>query len=180
MERAFQLTKTNLNRRVAAYYEVEALKARFDVGFEQLDILCKHSGVWPMPNSSYYRTLVDYMLAIRDVHIAKGSLLEYDGVSLAEGSWSSQAYRDALQRSRHFAPNLIDYGIHRSRPISRGPVVQQTHEPIATPVIEDVPTPSPSDLPDPVQSDVDQLPTPVGSLTPSADSSATTTPDVQQ
>ena len=39
VQRAFQLMRTNLNRRVAAYDEVQALTARKDVGFATLDVL---------------------------------------------------------------------------------------------------------------------------------------------
>lgn len=84
-------------------------------------------------DSGYYRALVDYMLAIKDVHLAKGSLLEYDGVSLAEGPWSTDAYRDALNRSRHFTPRCIDYGIRQPCPVSRGPYPQETGNSLPTP-----------------------------------------------
>ncbi len=149
LQRAFQLMKTNLNRRVAAYYEVEALRARFDVGFEQLDVLLRAEQRLADSDSSYYRSLVDHELALRDVHRAKGSLLEYDGVSLAEGPWSSDAYRDALQRSRHFAPRIIDYGLSQPPPVSRGPYLQESPAPIASPGLENVETPAPDRLPSP-------------------------------
>ena len=151
VERAFQLTKTNLNRRVAAYYEVEALKARFDVGFTQLDVLLQAERRLADSDSAYYRSLVDYMLAIRDVHKAKGSLLEYDGVSLAEGPWSDEAYRDALQRSRHFAPRVIDYGLDQPTPLSRGPYPQHQGELADPSALENVTTPAPDAPPQPAE-----------------------------
>jgi outer membrane protein TolC len=151
-ERAFQLMKTNLNRRVAAHDEVEALTARFEVGFEQLDVLLRAEQRLAESNSAYYRSLIDYSLAIRDVHMAKGSLLEYDGVSLAEGPWSSRAYLEALERSRHFTERVIDYGLTQPRPVSQGPYLQHLgaeaanldggaqYEPVATPAPSDMPT----------------------------------------
>jgi outer membrane protein TolC len=145
MERAFQLMKTNLNRRVAAHHEVEALRARFDIGFEQLDVLLQAQRRRAEADSAYYRSLVDYTLAIRDIHYAKGTLLEYDEVALAEGPWTTQAYRDALQRSRHFAPRVFDYGLSHPRPISRGPYRQHAAdapvEPIDAPPGEPLPVP---------------------------------------
>ncbi len=151
LQRSFQLMKTNLNRRVAAYYEVEALSARFDVGFEQLDVLLRAEQRLADSDSSYYRALVDYMLAIRDVHKAKGSLLEYDGVSLAEGPWSTDAYRDALQRSRHFVPRIIDYGLDQPPPVSRGAYQQESPEMSGLPGLEDVTPPVPEPLPQPTE-----------------------------
>ncbi|MHB9076971.1 MAG: TolC family protein [Pirellulaceae bacterium] len=136
-DRAFQLMKTNLNRRVAAQDEVRALRARFQVGFEQLDVLLRAEQRLAESTSAYYRSLIDYSLAVRDVHYAKGSLLEYDGVSLAEGPWSTAAYRDALEQSRHFADRIIDYGLERPRPISRGPYQQHRgSQPDGTPLDE--------------------------------------------
>ncbi len=147
--RAFQLMKTNLNRRVAAYYEVEALKARFDVGFEQLDVLLRAEQRLADSDSAYYRAQIDYMLAIRDVHQAKGSLLEYEGVSLTEGPWSTDAYRDALDRSRHFAPRVIDYGLGQPWPMSRGEYQQLSPERHAASAAEDVTSPTPDAPPQP-------------------------------
>ncbi|MHB8864880.1 MAG: TolC family protein, partial [Pirellulaceae bacterium] len=152
-ERAFQLMKTNLNRRVAAQDEVQALRARFRTGFEQLDVLLQAERRLAESTSDYYRSLVDHSLAVRDVHFAKGSLLEYDGVSLTEGPWSSKAYGDALERSRHFADRIVDYGLERPRPISRGPYLQHQgtpvpHTPLDTLQPEPLTTPRPTATPE--------------------------------
>jgi outer membrane protein TolC len=159
LQRAFQLMKTNLNRRVAAYYEVEALRARFDVGFEQLDILLQAERRLADADSAYYRALVDYMLGIRQVHFAKGSLLDYDEVSLAEGPWSSAAYRDALERSRHFKERDIDYGLRRPLPVSRGAYQQQSPEVLPMPGTEELTPPTPDTL-NPSVSGEETLPQP--------------------
>jgi outer membrane protein TolC len=154
-DRAFQLMRTNLNRRVAAHNEVQVMQGRFTEGFSDVDLLLRAEQRQAESTIAYYRALIDYSLALRDVHLAKGSLLEYDGVALAEGPWSTDAYRDALQRSRHFAPRLFDYGIAQPRPLSRGPYRQQggspTDEPAGeTPAAEPVDTPAPSQpLPEP-------------------------------
>ncbi len=150
MERAFQLMKTNLNRRVAAAREVDALRARFDVGFEELDVLLQAEKRLADADSAYYRAQVDYVLAVKDVHRAKGTLLQYDQVTLTEGPWLSDAYRDALERSRHFAPRLLDYGIARPVPLSRGayswdelPDLPQVHIGAPTPAeLESIDTPT--------------------------------------
>ena len=59
-----------------------------------------HSGGGPKPKSAYYRSLVDYNRAIMNVHYRKGSLLDYDGVYLAEGQWPAKAYFDAMRQAR--------------------------------------------------------------------------------
>ena len=116
-----------------------------------MDVLLQAEQRLAESDSSYYRALVDYMLAIRDVHRAKGSLLEYDGVSLAEGPWSTDAYRDALQRSRHFTERIIDYGLDQPPPLSRGPYLQESPEMVSPPGVENVTAPAPEGLPQPDQ-----------------------------
>jgi len=160
LQRAYQLMQTNLNRRVATYYEVEALKARFDEGFEQVDVLLQAERRLADANSAYYRSLVDHMLAIRDVHFAKGSLLDYDGVSLAEGPWTTDAYCDALERSRHFAPRAIDYGLCQPAPVSRGPYLQNAADILPAPDMEGSLIPAPDELPAPDQVAPSRLPAP--------------------
>jgi hypothetical protein len=55
----------------------------------------------------------------------KGSLLEYDGVFLAEGPWPAKAYFDARRRARHRdASHYINYGFTQPRIVSQGPYEQ--------------------------------------------------------
>ena len=49
--------------------------------------------------SGYYRSVVDFNRAMADVHYARGTLLDYNGVFLNEGPWPAKAYSDA-NRSR--------------------------------------------------------------------------------
>jgi hypothetical protein len=64
------------------------------------------------------------------LHYANGSLLEYNGVYLAEGPWPGKAYFDALRRARQRdASTFIDYGFTRPSVISRGPIPQVTGTP---------------------------------------------------
>jgi hypothetical protein len=60
-----------------------------------------------------------------NVHYRKGSLLEYDGVYLAEGPWPAKAYFDALRQARkRDAGMYLDYGYTRPNVFSRGPYDQ--------------------------------------------------------
>ena len=71
--------------------------------------------------SRYFRSLVDYNLAITNVHFRKGSLLEYNGVYLTEGPWPGKAYFDAERRAQaRDASFYLDYGFTRPKVISRG------------------------------------------------------------
>ena len=75
--------------------------------------------------SDYYRAVVNYNRSIAQVHFRKGSLLEYNGVYLAEGNSPGKAYFDARRRSRARAASThLDYGFTQPKVISRGPIEQ--------------------------------------------------------
>jgi len=123
----FGLTQTNFNRRVAAVDEVEAVEAVYDSGRVTLDLLLDTQRRRAEADSAYYRSLIDYNRAIMRVHYRKGSLLEYNGVYLAEGPWPGKAQFDALRRARQRdASTYLDYGFTRPNVMSRGPHAQQT------------------------------------------------------
>jgi hypothetical protein len=65
-----------------------------------------------------------------NVHYRKGSLLEFDGVYLAEGPWPGKAYFDAMRQARKRDAGLyLDYGYTRPDVFSRGPYPQGPAEP---------------------------------------------------
>jgi hypothetical protein len=121
----YMLSQTNYNRWLAARREVEAVNASYKAGTTTLDQVLDAQRRQAEAENEYYRTLVDYTLSITMVHFRKGSLLEYDGVYLAEGPWPAKAYFDARRRARHRdASHFIDYGFTQPRIISQGPYEQ--------------------------------------------------------
>lgn len=135
----YGLTQSNFNRRVAAEDEVEAVEAVYDSGRVTLDLLLDAQRRRADAESLYYRSLVDYNRAIMRVHFRKGSLLEYNGVYLAEGPWPGKAYFDALRLSRRrSASHSLDYGFTRPNVLSRGPVQQLGIGP-SEPTLEEFP-----------------------------------------
>ena len=73
--------------------------------------------------------VIDYNLAIMKLNYRKGSLLEYNGVTLAEGPWPMKAYFDANTRAQERdAGHYINYGMTEPRVVSRGayPQIQGT------------------------------------------------------
>jgi outer membrane protein TolC len=122
-------TGTNFNRRLAAETEVATVRASYEVGRVTLDLLLDAQRRRAEAESAYYRSLVDYNKAIMNVHYRKGSMLDYDGVYLAEGEWPGKAYFDALRQARKRDAGLyLNYGYTRPRVLSRGPVQQGSTE----------------------------------------------------
>lgn len=127
MESNLQRAQTNFNRRVAARDEVEAAQAKYEAQVRDgtLDLVLDAQRRLAEAESAYYRSLIDYNKSIADVHYRKGSLLEYNGVYLAEGPWPAKAYFDARRRARaRDASIYLDYGFTRPKVVSRGPVEQ--------------------------------------------------------
>jgi hypothetical protein len=156
----YNLTQTNFNRRVAAEKEVEAVLAAYQANTVTLDTLLDAQRRRADAEIAYYRSLVDYNRGIMQVHYRKGSLLEYDGVRLAEGPWPKKAYFDALRLARQRDASLyLDYGMTLPNVISRGPVNQD-----ATPLPSDatpgelVPTVAPVEAP--AEAPAEELPPP--------------------
>ena len=122
------LMRTNFNARIAAQKEVEAVQAAYDTGTVTLDVLLNAQTRLAETEIAYYRSLVSYALSIVDVHFRKGSLLEYNGVYLAEGPWPGKAYFDARRRARERDAGLyLDYGFTMPKVISRGGYDQQPY-----------------------------------------------------
>jgi hypothetical protein len=122
---SYGLTQTNFNRRIAAEAEVVAVAAQYEYQQITLDLLLDAQRRRAEAESAYYRSLVDYNQGIMLVHYYKGSLLDYDGVYLAEGPWPGKAYFDALRQARKRDAGLyMDYGYTRPNVVSRGPVPQ--------------------------------------------------------
>lgn len=125
LDRTYVLTQTNFNRRNAAQRNVDAVFETFQANVITLDLLLDAQRRLAVAESDYYRSLVDYNLAVRQVHLIAGTLLEYNGVFLAEGPWPGKAYFDARKRARERDAGLfLNYGFTRPNVFSRGPMPQ--------------------------------------------------------
>ena len=154
----YRLSETNFNRHEAAAREVQAVNAAYEIGTATLDLLLDAQRRLAEAENDYYRSLVDYNLSITELHLRKGSLLEYNGVCLAEGPWPAKAYYDARRRARaRDASFYFDYGFTRPKVVSRGPYAQQAGEnemiiesESDLPEGELIPTPAPMPAPMPI------------------------------
>jgi outer membrane protein TolC len=152
----YDLMLSNLNRRIAAEREVDAVTAAYEAGKVTFDLLLNAQQRRADAESAYYRNLADYARGILQVHYRKGSLLEYNGIYLTEGPWPAKAQFDAHQLARQRdASYYLNYGYTRPHVVSQGPYRQMTGDggvngqipgpggnPQAAPP-EEVPTPAP-------------------------------------
>ncbi len=137
MARAYVVAKTAFNRRVAARQQLQALEIQNEdpdpsqVG-RLVNELLESQRRLAESESRYYRSILEYTLAVKNVHFNKGSLLDYNDIHLAEGDWPSQAYHDSAERARLSRPSapILDRLSRRSvaPPVSEGEYIQQTFD----------------------------------------------------
>ena len=97
-ERAYALVETNMNRRMAAAEQVAAVTQAFEADNASLDSLLDAQRRLSDSEVAYYRALVEYQLAVKNVQVEKGTLLDYNEIFLSEGAWPTKAYDDAEAR----------------------------------------------------------------------------------
>ena len=161
-------TERHFARVLAAQQEVDARRAVWVAGVDKqlegdtINLYLNSLQRLADAQSSYFAALKEYNVEISNVHYRKGSLLEYNGVHLAEGPWGDKAQFDAMRRARaRDASYYLDYGFTRPNVISRGGYEQHANQPntifedgtISGPSGELIPTPDPemmkkSDNPD--------------------------------
>jgi hypothetical protein len=98
VKRAEEVRETNYNRRLAAKQQLAAIRAIEDPTPQMLYIELDAQRRLADATVQYYRSVVEYEIAVKNVHFEKGSLLEYNGVYLSELPSPAKAYQDAYEK----------------------------------------------------------------------------------
>jgi hypothetical protein len=121
---------------VAAHQQLDEFRKKYDAGLLMvteplsattrtlLELLLQAQRRAVEADSSYYRSLAEYNVAIVAIHRARGSLLDYYNVYLNEGPSSEDAHRSAVKQARRFCPRVLNYCFERPCPVSQGPFDQ--------------------------------------------------------
>ena len=152
VERAYSLVETNHNRRNAAAEQVAAVKTAFEIDNATLDTLLDAQRRQSDADTAYYRSLVEYQLAVKNVQLEKGTLLDYNEISLNEGPSPDQAYIDAADREAHRSQS-ISLPISMPLPWTRGPL-PWTQGPIVSQGILPQGTSTPTSRPVGIESEI--------------------------
>jgi len=117
----YQLSATGLQRRIASEMEFDAVTNAYDTGVTTIDYVLDAQRRLAEAETEFYDNVVQYNLAIAELHRRKGTLLEYNNVYLAEGPWPNKAYIDAREQARkRDAGHYMNYGYTRPQVFSRG------------------------------------------------------------
>lgn len=129
MKSHYEQMEIKLNQWSASERDAKAWKDKFEVGDANLDMildnLLRSQERRARAQQDYYRAVTEYNKSIVQVHLLKGSLLEYNNICLQEGPWADKAYWDANELARkRDAARYLDYGASRPKVISQGPYQQ--------------------------------------------------------
>jgi hypothetical protein len=168
MDRSYTVMQTSYNRLLATQDQLKSVKARYEEekGDVPLDLYLESQRRQVDGETEYFLNRARYVLAAKNVHFVKGTLLDYDGIYLAEGPWCNEAYHDAAVRdSLRGQPHPLNYASSKAPVVSNGPFDQ--HPADGTPI-----GPSGSMISDPFTDD--EVP-----LTPPANSSPANEPTLE-
>ncbi len=119
MERAYIVARANFNRSIAERRRLNAAKAKYDAGEELLEFVLSAQQRTADADSQFYQTVVDYNLAVANMHYQRGTYLDYMGVRLSEGPWSPDSYRSYQKEFRRFKPRM-SYCVMQPGAVSNG------------------------------------------------------------
>jgi len=121
LSRTWSVLETSDDRRIAASEQLNSVQAAFDADKVNFDVLLDAQRRFLDAETNYHRSLVEYTIAVRNVHFEKGSLLDYNEVFLTEDLWPMQAYSDAMRRQKHQVPlDLLHGVVTRPQALSAG------------------------------------------------------------
>ncbi|MEN1680670.1 MAG: TolC family protein [Planctomycetota bacterium] len=142
VHRAHRVMQAQYNRLAAVDEQVRVLTKRFQDVRTSIDVVLDAQRLQSDTQSRFRQAQVEYMLALKNVHYEKGTLLEHNGVRLAESGAPRAAYGDVRRRraSRWFEVDFATRGptvsagrageaVLTAPPISAGPAA---NEPPAT------------------------------------------------
>lgn len=152
MDRAYAVLQTSYNRLAANRDQLGAVGAAYDNDKVTLDLFLDAQRRVADSETDYHLNRTRYALATKNVHFVKGTLLDYDGVCLAEGAWPGKAYEDAAERERlSMRPRPLNYASSRAPIVAVGPFDQRpgsecTAQPSGGAAPENDTLPAPSDV----------------------------------
>jgi hypothetical protein len=143
--RSYEAVRAGFNRLDAARQDLTSTLAAYNADQASVELVLDSQQRLAEAQSRYYRSLTDHALSLKNVHLRKGSLLQYNEIHLDEGPWPMQAYRDAAELKRRWRSKRAD--LYKMKPgvISRGPFSQRLEmdTPTFAPDGEEIETPEP-------------------------------------
>ena len=93
----YAAAQANFNRLRASQRRIQLFKARVEITDPDLELRAQLSRA--QAEAAYYTNQAEYAKSIAQFHFAKGDLLEFNSVHLAESLWTPAAYDQALRKA---------------------------------------------------------------------------------
>ena len=84
VDRTFKQTQINFNRLEAAQARIKSIESKRDATPSGFDLMLDAERRQAEAEVEFFRSLVSYVVAIKNVHLEKGSLLQYNNVFLSD------------------------------------------------------------------------------------------------
>jgi outer membrane protein TolC len=113
VDAAFEIAESQKQARDAAWEELNVVELAYDEGeINEIDQVLVAQRKFAERDTGYYKAIMDYVLAVKNVHYQKGSLLEYNHVVLADAGAATDCY---IRPSRvgFRSDQLLDYVLKR-------------------------------------------------------------------
>ncbi len=123
LDRAFAVAKSNFNRAIAAQQQADLVDHAYLLSKITLENVLDAQSRSANATSDFYQSLVQYTIAVADLHYTRGSLLDYHQIQLTEGPWTEWAHTSALKQARRFRARANCYQ-EPCRDLSGGPLAQ--------------------------------------------------------
>lgn len=135
--RAHSVAQTYMNAMDRARDRVDAVSREYGAGVVTMDEVVEAEDELARVESNYFRSIIEYNLAVKDIHLEKGSLLEFNNIELSEGPWPDQAYQNARKQAhRRMLAHKLNYGITLPKVVSRGLYEQRATPTGAQPLVQ--------------------------------------------
>lgn len=121
LDRDYVAVRLSFDRAEATHQQLDEIRKKYIGQWVPLQFVLDAQARATEADSAYYRALVDYAQAVAGLHRARGTLLEYYEVCLAEGPWRPEAYLSAMKQARRFAPKLLNYTFVSPPPVTLQP-----------------------------------------------------------
>jgi hypothetical protein len=120
LDRAYAVSRSNYNRHIAAQIRLTAERKRNSVGETRLDLVLEAQRNAVVADVAFHRAIVDYNLAVCQMNLVRGMLLESLQVFLTEGPVSAEACASAVREARRFASRCVPPRAVVPPPVSAG------------------------------------------------------------
>ena len=131
VQRTSSLMEVNARRLDASKRQYTAIQEDFDNDDTTINLVLESQRRVIDAKLDYFRTQVEFMLAVKSVHFEKGTMLQYHNVALTESGWTRDDYREAMERENNKSRPLNYYcpGINISTPLDQPQIGYAGQEP---------------------------------------------------